>query len=138
MADRTDSDWPPRPRRFVVERYAPELTLEGMRAGEVRARRAAAAVTRSGHPVRYVGSIVIEAEETIFSVFEADAPESVAEVNRRACLPFDRVVPVVELREPERSVLAEPPLGPRPSRARVPRRTAFAARAASRKGSGPS
>lgn len=138
MADRHGAEPPRRPGRFVVERYAPELTLEGMRAGEVRARRAAEAVTRAGHPVRYVGSIVIEAEETIFSVFEADAPESVAEVNRRACLPFDRVVPVVELREPERSALAGPEVGRRATRARVPRSTAPAADAASRKGSGPS
>jgi hypothetical protein len=87
--------------RFVVERYAPGLTLEGVRSLEPRFRRAAASVRRTGRAVRYVGSIVITAEETVFSVFEADGAETVAEVNGRVALPFDRIVPVVELREPD-------------------------------------
>ena len=92
--------------RFVVERYVPGLTIADLRSAEPRFRRAATALRRSGHPARYLGSMLIEAEETCFSVFEADAVESVAEVNRLAGLPFDRIVPVVELREPERSALA--------------------------------
>jgi hypothetical protein len=80
--------------RFVVERYAPDLDLEDVRSKEPAAREA-------GRPIRYLGSIVIAAEETVFSVFEADDADVVAEVNGRAGLPFDRVVPIVELREPD-------------------------------------
>lgn len=92
---RTDTPVPTRP--FLVERYAPELTVEQMRAGEGRARRAAAALTRAGRPVEYIGSLVVEGEETVFSLFEAQSPDAIADVNRRAGLPFDRVVPVIEL-----------------------------------------
>ena len=106
--------------RFVVERYAPGLTLEAMSADEARVRSATAAMTRAGRRVRYVGSIVIAAEETAFSVFEADDAEAVAEANRRANVPFDRVVPIVELREPETSALARSLVGRRDVRAAAP------------------
>ena len=91
--------------RFIAERYWPGLTLERLESGEAAVRRASAALTREGRPVRYLGSILIASEETAFSVFQADDAESVAEANRRAGLPFDRVVPVMELREPERDAL---------------------------------
>jgi Nickel responsive protein SCO4226-like len=107
MRRTTGSNPGPLPR-FVVERYAPDLSLEGVRSMEPRLRRAAAALSRAGRPVRYLGSIVITAEETVFSVFEANGPETVAEVNDRAAVPFDRVVPVVELREPEEPALHQP------------------------------
>jgi|GEM_PF-5367283 hypothetical protein len=120
MAQPARSDSAAGHQRFVVERYAPGLTLEAVSMDERRVRRAAAAMTRAGRPVRYVGSIVIAAEETAFSVFEADDAESVAEANRRASVSFDRVVPIVELREPERSVLAPSLIGRRHVRAAVP------------------
>jgi Nickel responsive protein SCO4226-like len=102
MATEDGPSTPSSTRRFLVERYSPELTVERMRAGEARARRAAAALTRAGRPVRYIGSLVVEAEETVFSVFEAESPDVIADVNRRAGLPFDRVVPVIELGGPAR------------------------------------
>lgn len=117
MAQPARSDSPTGHERFVIERYAPGLTLEAMKADEGRVRTAAAAMTRAGRRVRYVGSIVIADEETAFSVFEADDAEAVAEANRRASVPFDRVVPIVELREPERSVLAPSLIGRRHVRA---------------------
>jgi hypothetical protein len=98
---------PVRVSRFVVERYSPGMTLALVRAMEPRLRLAAVSITSEGHPVRYLGSILIAAEETVFAVFEADGDESVAEVNSRASAPFDRVVPVIELREPERSALRQ-------------------------------
>jgi hypothetical protein len=93
--------------RFVVERYSPGMTLDLIRAMEPRLRLASASITGEGHPVRYLGSILITAEETAFSVFEADGAASVAEVNSRVDAPFDRVVPAVELREPERAALGQ-------------------------------
>ena len=91
----------PRPR-FVVERYEPGLTFPQLKASEPEVRRAAAALTSDGHPVRYLGALLIPAEETAFVVFEADAAHWVAEASRMADLPFDRIALVVELRESER------------------------------------
>jgi hypothetical protein len=101
---------PPNPRhhdpaptaRYVVERYWPGLTLERLEEGEARLRRAAEALTREDRPVRYLGTTFIAAEETAFAVFEAGDPSWVEEVNRRAGQPFDRIAPVVDLRESER------------------------------------
>jgi hypothetical protein len=88
--------------RFVAERYWPGLTLERLEGGEVELRRAAAALSREGRAIRYLGTTFIAAEETAFAVFEASDPAWVEEVNRRAGQPFDRIVPVVDLRESER------------------------------------
>ncbi len=114
---RTIRPQPPSVSRFVVERYSPGLTLELIRSMEPGLRLAAASITGEGHPVRYLGSILIAAEETVFSVYEADSAEAVAEANRRVAAPFDRVVPVVELREPERSALARSHIRRRGARA---------------------
>jgi hypothetical protein len=69
-------------------------------------------MTRQGRSVRYVGSTFIAAEETAFAVFQAAEPDWVAEVNQRAGQPFDRIVPVVDLRESERP--SSVTRGPRP------------------------
>lgn len=90
---------------FMVERYEPGLTLEQLRQSEPDIRAAADAVTSDGHEVRYVGSTLIPAEETAFYAFAAEAARWVGEAVRRAGLPCDRIVAVVESREsaPRRS-----------------------------------
>lgn len=92
--------------RFVVERYTPGVSVEAVRAGERRLRRVAAAFAASGRPVRYLGSIVIGAEDTVIAVFEARSLEEVAGLHAAAEVAFDRIVPVIELREPEQPALA--------------------------------
>lgn len=99
--------------RFLVERYWPGLTLERLKATEAKVRRASAAVSREGHPVRYLGSTFVPEEESVLAVFAAEAAEWVVEVNRRAGLPVDRVVAVVELRRAERA--APPSIEPAPA-----------------------
>lgn len=88
--------------RYVAERYWPGLNLERLEGGEVLLRRAAAAMAREGRAVRYLGTTFIAAEEAAFAVFEASDPAWVEEVNQRAGQPFDRIVPVIDLRESER------------------------------------
>ncbi|MHB8958881.1 MAG: nickel-binding protein [Candidatus Limnocylindrales bacterium] len=103
--------------RYVAERYWPGLTLKRLEEGEIELRRASAALAREGRAVRYLGTTFIAAEETAFAVFEAADPAWVAEVNRRAGQPFDRIVPLVDLRESERS-----PRTPRPATGHQARR----------------
>jgi hypothetical protein len=53
--------------------------------------------------VRYLGSIVIPAEETVMTVFEAAVVSDVEALHQAAGVGFDRIVPIVELRESERT-----------------------------------
>jgi Protein of unknown function (DUF4242) len=71
-------------RFFLVERYVPE-------AG-VRSVAAAAQRLESVDGARHVGTVVIAAEETALSVFEADDARSVAAANEAAGLPLNRIV----------------------------------------------
>ena len=97
----------PRPEtRFVVERYAPGVSVADVRAGERRLRRAIAKSAADGRSIRYLGSIVIDAEDTVIAVFEARSLEDVSDVQIAARVGFDRIVPAVELRESERPALA--------------------------------
>jgi Protein of unknown function (DUF4242) len=45
--------------------------------------------------VRYIGSTIVLGDESCFCEFEGPSEAAVAEVNRRAGLPFDRIVPAV-------------------------------------------
>ena len=48
-----------------------------------------------GARVRYLGSTIVPGDEACFCEFDGPSEASVAEVNRRAGLPFDRIVPAV-------------------------------------------
>jgi hypothetical protein len=77
---------------YLVERYAPG-TVD--RSGAVeRVARLAAEARRAGSPVRYLWSARIAMDETWLCLFEAPDAGTVADLNRRAAFPFDRISPV--------------------------------------------
>ena len=51
--------------------------------------------TERGTEVRYLGSTIVLRDEACFCRFEGPSSDAVAEVNRQAGLPFDRIVPAV-------------------------------------------
>lgn len=77
-----------RPTLFVVERFWPGVTVEGLRAAET-----------SGWPddVRPIGWMLIPDDETVLAVLEASSVQSViaAESGRRMPIPCARVLPVI-------------------------------------------
>jgi hypothetical protein len=75
---------------WLVEGYASIST--DLAEVESRAREAAATLTLTGTPVRYVRTIFVREDETCFHVFEAASSESVREVIRRASLSAQRIV----------------------------------------------
>lgn len=77
---------------YVVEAYLSRLCVEDLVALERRARRAAAAVTRAGQPVRYVRSVFLPEDETCLHFFEAASAEAVGQATKRAEIPFERIV----------------------------------------------
>ena len=74
---------PPRPRPLRAP--ARSLQLEQGERGPERRRR----------EVRYLGSTIVSGDEACFCEFDGPSAAAVAEVNRRAGLPFDRIVPAV-------------------------------------------
>ena len=76
----------------MVERYVPGVDSAGFAEAALRAASAAAAMTEQGRPVRYLGSVYVPEEECSFCCFEAHDAEAVREANRRAGVPFWRVV----------------------------------------------
>jgi hypothetical protein len=74
---------------FVVERYVP--ADRDSRDAVERAARVAAEIDRPDHRVRYLWSVRILADETWLCCFEAPDAGLVADLNRRASFPFDRI-----------------------------------------------
>ena len=75
---------------YVVERYLPGVS----RIALERQLERLAQMTR-GTPVEYLGSTIVLEDEACFCQFEAPSEQAVAEANRRAGIPFDRIVSAV-------------------------------------------
>ena len=79
---------------FVVERYLPGLSQAELiySLGRLVSETDD---SREGVPVRYLGSTIVPGDEACYCQFEAPTGAAVAEANRRAGVPFDRIVPAV-------------------------------------------
>jgi uncharacterized protein DUF4242 len=75
---------------YVVERYLPGVS----RAELERQLERLEHVTR-GTQVEYLGSTIVPDDEACFCQFDAPSEQAVAEANRRAGIPFDRIVQAV-------------------------------------------
>jgi Protein of unknown function (DUF4242) len=78
--------------QFLVERYLPGMSEEALR----RALERLASATR-GTGVRYIGSTIVVEDESCFCHFDASSADAVAEVNERAGMPLDRIVPALRV-----------------------------------------
>jgi Nickel responsive protein SCO4226-like len=74
---------------FLVERYVP--ADRDLRDAVRRAVRVAEELDGADTPVRYLWSARIAADETWLCCFEAPDAGVVADLNRRAAFPFDRI-----------------------------------------------
>jgi len=57
--------------------------------------RAARAMTAEGTPVEHVGSILMPADEVVFSLIEAVDEHAARQVNERADVPLDRIATAI-------------------------------------------
>jgi hypothetical protein len=78
---------------YLVERYLPGFSHADLLAAAARASDAGAELAAEGLPVRYLGSLFVPGEEACFCEFEGPSAEAVELANRRAGVPFARVVP---------------------------------------------
>ena len=82
---------------YVVERYLPGLLRSDLLRGLSRLEQLE---DRAGEApaVRYLGSTIVLRDEACFCQFEGPSEAAVAEANRRAGLPFNRIVPAVTVK----------------------------------------
>jgi uncharacterized protein DUF4242 len=79
---------------FVVERYLPGLCRSHLVHELARLEGTQEQPSTAGE-VRYLGSTIVLGDEACYCHFEGPTEAAVAEANRRAGLPFDRIVPAV-------------------------------------------
>ena len=79
---------------FVVERYLPGLTRSDL-LHELATLERSQKLRDGARVVRYLGSTIVLGDEACYCRFEGPSEAAVAEANRRAGLPFDRIVPAV-------------------------------------------
>lgn len=86
-----------RQRTFLVERYIPQLNQEAAANLAQRLAMAAAALTREGRQVEWLGSTALPEEDTCLCTFRAHHAADVAHLNERAHAPFDRIIETLQL-----------------------------------------
>jgi Protein of unknown function (DUF4242) len=82
---------------FMAECFWPDMSEAKVQAAGTRAGHAARAASRDGDAVRYLGAILIPADEVAFCLFEASSAQLVREINQRAQIPFERILATVRL-----------------------------------------
>lgn len=80
-----------RPTEYLAECFWPGVREEELHALDERARASAAGVSAQGRPVRYLGSMLMRADEVVLCRFEGTA-EAVREAAERAQVPFERIL----------------------------------------------
>ena len=77
---------------FLVEHYWPGVDEALLRAYLPRLEAAARVMTSEGRPVDHLGSLLVPADQVVFSVIRAGSEAIAREVNERAHLPVDSAV----------------------------------------------
>jgi hypothetical protein len=82
-------------RTYLVERYWPGVTNELLAEAMNRGRQVMGQMCAEGTPVRHVTSILIPAEEVVFSMYEGPSTAAVLQLNERAAIPVSRIVDAI-------------------------------------------
>jgi Protein of unknown function (DUF4242) len=104
---------------FMAECFWPDMSEAKVQAAGTRAEHTARAASRDGAAVRYLGAILIPADEVAFCLFEGSSAQLVREISERAEIPFERILETVRLDATTPATAsdrgAEPQERPRPS-----------------------
>jgi uncharacterized protein DUF4242 len=87
----------------MAECFWPGVTEQELADAGRRAHRAAHEMSSNGPLVRYMSSILIPADEIALCLFEAASIDAAFELNRRAAIPFERVLAIVRFDDPPTS-----------------------------------
>jgi hypothetical protein len=87
----------------MAECFWPGVTEQQLADAGTRAQRAADEINSSGVLVRYTGSILVPNDEIALCFFDATSIDAVSDLNRRAAIPFERILQIVRLDGPTTS-----------------------------------
>ena len=82
---------------YMVERNLPGISMEQLGAAQQAAIETARELTAEGKPVSYIRSTFVPDEGRCMCLFDAQNAEDVEDLNRKAQIPFERVVPAQDL-----------------------------------------
>ena len=78
-------------RSYLAECYWPGVSEQKLAAAVVQIQRATEDLRLQGHEVRFVGSILLPVDETVFCLFDG-TEDGVRSVSEQACVPFERIL----------------------------------------------
>lgn len=82
---------------FLVERYWPGIDEPRLRAVLPNLDRAARDMRDEGQAVEHVGSILMPADQVVFTLIDASSESVVREVHARADLQIDRIALAIQV-----------------------------------------
>ena len=82
---------------FMVERSLGGISMDDLGGAQKAAIEKGEQMTASGTPVRYIRTTFAPDDGRCMCLFEAQSSEDVKRLNDEAGLPYDRVVPAMDL-----------------------------------------
>ena len=82
---------------FMVERSLGEISMDDLGGAQKAAIEKGEQLTASGTPVRYIRTTFSPEDGRCMCLFEAQSSDDVKRLNDEAGLPYDRVVPAMDL-----------------------------------------
>ena len=82
---------------FMVERSLKGISMNDLGAAQKAAIQCASEMTKGGNAVRYIRSTFVPDSGRCMCLFEAPSEAAVRSLNEKAKLPFDRIVPALDL-----------------------------------------
>lgn len=82
---------------FMVERSLGGISMDDLGGAQKAAIDKGSQMTASGTPVRYIRTTFAPEDGRCMCLFEAESSEDVQRLNDEAGLPYDRIVPAMDL-----------------------------------------
>jgi muconolactone delta-isomerase len=82
---------------YLVERELKGITMDQLAAAQKRAIDTSDKFTEQGRAVRYIRTTFVPGEDRSMCLFEAGSVADVEDVNRKAEIPFVRIVEALDL-----------------------------------------
>ena len=86
---------------FMVQRSLKDIPMDQLAAAQQRAIATAQQMRSAGEPVRYIRSAFVPETGQCNCLFDAQDAQQVDKLNKTAGIPFDRIVPAMDLSPPQ-------------------------------------